>query len=139
MTKYGTKHVTIVGHSLGAAISLLDSVFLPLHLPAGTTFKTVLYALPRVGNKAFADYVDAHTNLQHVTNKRDIVPILPGRFLAFHHPSGEVHIDNPSGTWFSCPGQDNTSNLCEIGDAPNIFGAKPGDHSGPYGPVTMKC
>jgi hypothetical protein len=32
----------------GAAISLLDSVYLPLWLPAGTTFRTIGYGLPRV-------------------------------------------------------------------------------------------
>ncbi|KAG6819834.1 hypothetical protein H0H93_008091 [Arthromyces matolae] len=39
--------VTIVGHSLGAAIALLDSVYLPLHI-SGVTFRTVCYGLPRV-------------------------------------------------------------------------------------------
>lgn len=32
----------------GAAITLLDSVYLPLWLPAGTTFTTIGYGLPRV-------------------------------------------------------------------------------------------
>ncbi|KIJ21165.1 hypothetical protein PAXINDRAFT_66454 [Paxillus involutus ATCC 200175] len=54
-SKYITTSVTMVGHSLGAAITLLDSVHLPLWLPAGTTFKTIVYGLPRVENKAFAD------------------------------------------------------------------------------------
>lgn len=61
--------MTIVGHSLGqltiwkritpcgeiadrslssgAAIALLDAVYLPLHLP-GVIFKTVTYGMPRV-------------------------------------------------------------------------------------------
>ncbi|KAH0836869.1 Alpha/Beta hydrolase protein [Lanmaoa asiatica] len=56
ISKYGTSSVTLVGHSLGAALSLLDSLYLPLHLPSGTTFQTILYGLPRVGNQAFADY-----------------------------------------------------------------------------------
>lgn len=32
----------------GAAIALLDTVYLHLHLPSGTTFKTIGYGLPRV-------------------------------------------------------------------------------------------
>jgi hypothetical protein len=69
----------------GAAISLLDSVYLPLHI-SGVTFKTVGYGLPRVcfscdiivfqptidfqvGNPAFANYVDAHLDLTHINNK----------------------------------------------------------------------
>ena len=117
----------MVGHSLGAAISLLDSVYLPLHI-SGVTFKSVLYGLPRVrhlpplravlhtlisetfslslqvGNQDFANYVDAHvSSVTHINNEEDPVPILPGMFLGFHHPSGEVHITD-AGVWESCPG-----------------------------------
>ena len=103
ISKFGAKKVTIVGHSLGAAISLLDSVYLPLHI-SGVTFQSVLYGLPRVGNQAFANYVDAHVaSLTHINNEEDPVPILPGRFLGFHHPSGEVHITD-SNVWEACPG-----------------------------------
>ncbi|KAH8104123.1 alpha/beta-hydrolase [Cristinia sonorae] len=139
MAAHGTTHVTIVGHSLGAALALLDSVFLPLHLPASTTFKTVGYGMPRVGNQAFATYVDTHvTNMNHINNKEDPVPILPGRFLGFAHPGGEIHImDNNQ--WVTCPGDDNTSDLCEVGDVGNIFESSLSDHDGPYDTVEMGC
>lgn len=158
MSTYSTKSVTTVGHSLGAAIALLDAVYLPLHLPSTTTFKTYGYGMPRVcyypsstvyyvlhvslqvGNQAFADFVDSATSKVHVTHvnhEKDPVPILPGRGLGFHHPSGEVHIE--SNAWYSCPGQDNTNTLCEVGDVPNIFVADVSDHNGPYGAVTMGC
>lgn len=142
ISTYGATTVTTVGHSLGAAIALLDAVYLPLHLPSTITFKTYGYGLPRVGNPAFANYVDSSASkvhLTHINNKKDPVPILPGRFLGFAHPSGEVHIDDPSGTWYSCPGQDNTSDLCEIGDTPNIFSASLSNHNGPYNGITMGC
>ncbi|KAJ8454174.1 hypothetical protein ONZ45_g19406 [Pleurotus djamor] len=110
MSKYSTTHVTIVGHSLGGAIALLDAVYLPLHLPSSTVFKTVTYGMPRVGNQAFATYVDSHVaNLNHINNKGDIVPIVPGRFLGFHHPKGEVHIRKKDSAWLSCPGADQKS------------------------------
>lgn len=47
ISKYKATKVTMVGHSLGAAISLLDAVYLPLHIK-GVSFQTVLYGLPRV-------------------------------------------------------------------------------------------
>ncbi|KAJ3487874.1 hypothetical protein NLI96_g3231 [Meripilus lineatus] len=104
LSSNNANQVTIVGHSLGAALALIDAVYLPLHLP-GVSFKTVGYGMPRVGNQEFADYVDAHvTSLTHVNNKKDPVPILPGRFLGYHHPSGEVHIGS-NGVWSACPGQ----------------------------------
>lgn len=107
--------VTLTGHSLGAALSLLDAVYLPLHLPNGTRFKYVGYGLPRVGNQAFADYVDdAVASLDsdseseealgftRIANKRDFILINPGKFLGFRHPSGEVHIED-SNLWNACP------------------------------------
>ena len=61
--------------------------------------------MPRVGNEAFADYVDAHVaDFKHVNNKKDPVPIVPGRFMGFAHPSGEVHIESES-EWVACPGE----------------------------------
>ncbi|KIJ93133.1 hypothetical protein K443DRAFT_646862 [Laccaria amethystina LaAM-08-1] len=137
ISAHSATKVTIVGHSLGAALALLDSVYLPLHI-SGVTFRTVGYGMPRVGNQAFADYVDAHLSLTHINNKKDPVPIIPGRFLGFHHPSGEVHIME-SGSWVSCPGQDNTSKECTVGDVPNIFEGNTNDHHGPYDGVNMGC
>ncbi|KZP15655.1 alpha/beta-hydrolase [Athelia psychrophila] len=131
-----TTTVTVTGHSLGAAISLLDSVYLPLHLPSGTTFKTVVYGLPRVGNQAFADYVDANLHLTHINNLKDPVPLVPLQAMGFVHPAGEVHIDPAE--WASCSGQENPSALCEDGYV-TLLTADLDNHSGPYNGVTMGC
>ncbi|CAL1714447.1 unnamed protein product [Somion occarium] len=137
ITRFKATQVTILGHSLGGAIALIDAVYLPLHV-SGVTFKTITYGMPRVGNQAFANYVDAHVSLIHINNEEDIVPILPGRFLGYVHPSGEVHIED-SGEWASCPGQDNTNTQCIVGDVPNIFEGDESDHDGPYDGVLMGC
>ncbi|KAG0645832.1 hypothetical protein D0Z07_7714 [Hyphodiscus hymeniophilus] len=121
-----------------AAITLLDSVYLPLHLPTSTIFTTICYGLPRVGNQNFANYIDAHSHLTHINNKKDPIPILPGEFLGFVHPTGEIHIQS-SGDWDACPGQDNPSDLCIVGDVPNIFEGDESDHDGPYDGVDMGC
>ncbi|KAF9466207.1 alpha/beta-hydrolase [Collybia nuda] len=138
MSRHGATKVTIVGHSLGGAIALISSVYLPLHLPAGTVFKTVTYGMPRVGNQAFVDYVNARRDVTRVVNQDDIVPIVPGRFLGFHHVNGEKHILNSNG-WVDCPGQDNTNSQCTIGYVPNIFAGDANDHKGPYDGVNMGC
>ena len=118
----------------------MDAVYLPLHLPSDTVFKYVGFGQPRVGNQAFADYVDANvSDKTRITNKKDPVPILPGRLLGFHHASGEVHIYSNTDAWNSCPGQDNTNSVCTIGDVPNIFVSDIDDHSGPYNGVTIEC
>ncbi|KAF8258441.1 alpha/beta-hydrolase [Lactarius quietus] len=133
LTKNGASSVSLTGHSLGAALSLLDAVYLPLHLPAGTAVRMVGYGMPRVGNAAFADYVDASVvlALTHVNNREDPIPIVPGLSLGFVHPSGEVHIQD-SGTWVACPGQDNPSVMCIVGDVHNVFESNILDHLGPY-------
>jgi len=134
--KHGAKKVTIVGHSLGAALALLDAVSLPLHIP-GASFATFGYGMPRVGNQAFADYVDAHvTSLSRVNNQEDMVPIIPGVNLRFHHPSGEKHIQD-NGSWLDCSGQDNPDSSCSTGDVSTVFSGKVANHDGPYDGVMM--
>ncbi|KAF8184465.1 lipase [Pholiota molesta] len=133
----GFNKVTLVGHSLGAALSLLESVYLPLFLPT-TTFRFIGYGTPRVGNQAFATYVDQHVNLDRVNNMEDPVPILPSEFLGFHHPGGEKHIQSNK-SWVVCPGDDNTDKRCSTGDVANIFESDIQDHDGPYDGVTMGC
>lgn len=97
---------------------------------------TVLTASNQVGNQDFADYVDSKVSLSRVNNKEDFIPIIPGRSLGYHHPSGEVHIQD-SDTWKACPGQDNTNAACTVGDVPNIFVGDVLDHVGPYDGVIM--
>ncbi|KAI6126017.1 Alpha/Beta hydrolase protein, partial [Pisolithus croceorrhizus] len=137
MSKYGTTTVTLVGHSLGAAISLLDSVYLPSSPSFGHEFPDLSYGLPRVGNQAFAN-VDANLHLTHINNKEDPIPICPGMFLGFVHPAGEVHIED-SGEWAACPGQDNPSTQCIVGDVPTILQGNESDHDGPYNGIEMGC
>ncbi|KAH9914537.1 uncharacterized protein B0H18DRAFT_1125467 [Fomitopsis serialis] len=120
------------------AISLLNTVYLPLHI-FNVTFTFVGYGLPRVGNQAFADYVDAQSNsVTHINNEEDPDPILPGMFLGFMHPSGdsEVHIED-SGEWAACTSQDNPSTECIVGDVPYLWDGNVSDHDGPYNGVNV--
>ncbi|CAE6488518.1 unnamed protein product [Rhizoctonia solani] len=103
MTSSGTSSVTLTGHSLGGAISLLDSLYLSLNLPSAT-IKTVTHGMPRVGNREFADLVDSKIpDLSRITNMQDLVPILPGRLFGYAHPSGEKHIVSAGGEYILPP------------------------------------
>ncbi|KAJ3761776.1 lipase class 3 family protein [Lentinula raphanica] len=138
MSAHSTTTITTVGHSLGAAISLLDALYLSIQIPSATT-NFIGYGLPRVGNQAFADLMDSKfPNLAHINNKEDMVPIVPGELLGYVHPSGEKHILDNS-TWVACPGQDNDSIECSTGDVPTIFNGDVDDHIGPYDGVSMGC
>ena len=134
LNQHSATSVVVTGHSLGAALALLDSVYLALHVPTGTRVSAITYGMPRVGNLAFANYVDAthNENLTHINNKKELIPIIPSRILGYAHPSGEVHIQD-SGSWVACSGQDNPSDLCIVGDVPTVFQGNISDHYGPYG------
>lgn len=94
MSEYQTKSIVLTGHSLGSAIAVLDAIALQLALPKDATFHIATFGQPRLGNKALANYVDAHlSGAVRMTNKKDLVPTIPGRFLGFAHFSGEVHIE----------------------------------------------
>jgi len=133
ISTYGASHIFVVGHSLGAAIGLLDGLYLSTHLSTPVT--TTVFGLPRVGNQAFANYIDAHAlSLQHVTNDNDIVPRLPSTDFGYEHPSGEVFITSVGGsTYDACPGQENYN--CAIG----IFFLEDSTspHDGPYAGVMI--
>jgi len=133
----GYKNVTVIGHSLGAALALLDSLYLPIFIP-DVHYDVITYGLPRVGNQIFADYVDGNANLTRITNKKDPVPTVPGRQEGFVHPQGERHIHD-DGTWFYCPGQDNPDQGCIVAEVPNVNDGNVTDHDGPYDGVLIGC
>lgn len=140
ITSHKTSTVTTVGHSLGAALSLLDSVYLRLQLPADIDVNFIGYGLPRVGNEEWVNFVDEKLpgKVTHINNKKDPVPILPPKLIGYHHPSGEIHIQE-SGAWVQCPGQDNDSPFCIVGAVPDILSSDIADHVGPYNGITMEC
>jgi len=137
LTKTTYRKVTTVGHSLGAAIAVLDSLYLPRFIP-DITIHTVGYGTPRVGNWAFAEYVDHNANLTRVNNRRDVIPILPGLILGYQHPGGERRI-MMDGSWVSCSAHDNEDGRCTTGAVDDIFDADLSDHDGPYDGVEMTC
>ena len=134
--------VTVIGHSLGAALALLDGVRLRLLLSPTTDVKVIGYGMPRVGDQGFANFVDVILldRVSRINNKKDPVPTLPpmGLFGGYHHVSGETHIQE-TGEWIECPGEDNRDPRCIVGAVPSIFQAKAPDHIGPYNNIMLKC
>ncbi|KZT56754.1 alpha/beta-hydrolase [Calocera cornea HHB12733] len=133
ISTYGASQVYVVGHSLGAAVGLLNALYLATHISVPIT--TRVFGLPRVGNQAFANYVESVLpGLWHVTDDNDIVPRLPSTDFGYEHPSGEVFITQVGGSTYDlCPGQENYN--CAIG----IFFLEDSDspHDGPYAGVRI--
>ncbi|CAE6480829.1 unnamed protein product [Rhizoctonia solani] len=124
--------ITFTGLGDGGAIALIDALYHSTRVPTTTTIKVVTHGMPRVGDQAFADYVDNNLNdVSRITNMKDIVPITPGRNLGFLHSSGEKHIV-AAGSWVACAGQDNTDALCIAGAVGDILAGEMSDHRGPY-------
>jgi predicted lipase len=94
-----------IGHSLGGALAELDTLFMKLNLPSGTTVRGVTFGTPRVGNVAWATFFDSQVStFTRMNNKLDPVPIIPGRGLGFRHPKVEMHIES-DGSAVICPGE----------------------------------
>ena len=103
------KRVTVIGHSLGAAMGLLSAVDFNCRLDKGI-HRALLFGLPRVGNVAFANYVDHKIGdkLSWVVNGKDWVPHVAPRFLGYQHPSNQIWINPANSThWKKYPGQEN--------------------------------
>jgi len=63
------KNVTVVGHSLGGALALISSLYLPTFFP-NAHYRLVTYGMPRVGNKALAKYLDnSLIDITRITNR----------------------------------------------------------------------
>lgn len=109
-----------------------------MNLPADVAVKGVTYGTPRLGNPAFATYFDQTVpDFTRINNDHDPVPTVPGRFLGFSHPSGEIHIDG-SGNAHSCPGADDGSDSsCSDSVVSNLFKSNILDHLGGYQGIFM--
>ncbi|KAL4913205.1 Alpha/Beta hydrolase protein [Aspergillus aurantiobrunneus] len=97
--QYPDYTLTLVGHSLGGAVAALAGTEMQLRGwdPIVTTFGE-----PRVGNKAFVEYLDevfhldAHNSkewkFRRVTHVNDPVPLVPPREWGYEMHSGEIYI-----------------------------------------------
>ncbi|KAJ7246149.1 Alpha/Beta hydrolase protein [Mycena haematopus] len=107
--------VLVTGHSLGAAVSLLDAIFLKQQLPSNTSIQVVGFGRPRVGNQAFADWVDSMFGDKNgfVVSRDDPVPHVPLLDQGFVHASGEIWIKDNT-TVLACDGQENPNSTASL-------------------------
>lgn len=132
----GVNKVLVTGHSLGAAIATMDALMLRLNLPATVEMTTTVFGLPRGGNQAYANFVDATLggNFTYVTNQHDPVPTVPPEFFSYQHSAGEIHIQAVNAATgnatsvVSCPGQENANCI----DGNNPLADSTANHIGPY-------
>lgn len=130
MKKKKTDKVTIVGHSLGAAMALLAAAHLETDMK-GSVHQILTFGQPRVGNVQFADDIDKlfKGKLYYTINGDDLVARLGLRIFGYQHPSGQIWI-NPanSDNWKFYPGQENMHGSISSTPSPFILS----NHCGTY-------
>ncbi|WFD21348.1 hypothetical protein MCAP1_003610 [Malassezia caprae] len=130
MEKKNTDKVTVVGHSLGAAMAVLAAVHLETVME-GSVHQILTFGQPRVGNVAFANDLDKlfKGKFYYTINGADPVARVGPRILDFQHASGQIWI-NPasSSNWKFYPGQENIHGSISSIPSPLIFT----NHCGTY-------
>jgi len=93
----------VTGHSLGGAIATLAAVDFALNKTVTNEVLLWTYGSPRVGNDAFADFIDSkYVNATRVTYKRDPIPHLPPKVVNYQHHNTEYWFQSAS-SYQRCP------------------------------------
>jgi predicted lipase len=95
--------IYVTGHSMGAALSVLCSLDVQDQLGV-QVLPLYNFGLPRLGDTAFAAYVEKELTLWRVTHWRDPVPHLPLEAMGFRHPSTEVFYTSSNDAFTVCDG-----------------------------------
>lgn len=120
--RYPEGTVLVTGHSLGGAVATLCAADLKYHLGQASKVELVTFGSPRVGNEAFAGFMnfifktsEADPNIgnyetRRFTNRDDPVIHMPATFLYFQHINQEVWVSMANQTVACSPdvGEDPT-------------------------------
>lgn len=87
--------VILVGHSLGASLSVLCGFDLVENGVTDVPICAFVFGLPQVGNRAFNERLKKFQNCKvlHIRNKIDLIPHYPGRLLGYVYTGTELEID----------------------------------------------
>merc|ERR1712000_456938 len=98
-SKHSGARVLVVGHSLGGAMANFMVIDLYQRFGKKTDYFYTMGA-PRVGNTAFANYVDSiGINAWRLVHARDMVPHLPTENMGFTHNGVEVWYEKGMRSW----------------------------------------
>lgn len=82
-------HLYTVGHSMGAALALLTSVW--INMPEKTS--CYMFGTPRIGDNQFKKYIDENFNCYRIVNNKDLVVKLPPSIMNYAHVGQLTFID----------------------------------------------
>lgn len=107
-------------------MAFLCGVWLRSILASHVSIEIKGYGTPRIGNAAWADYVDSmvrpflqvQANLQHgieawrIVNYKDVVCRIPPKSMGYRHPRNEIFISKDGARYQVCREQD-----CKVSDS----------------------
>ena len=133
-------HVDIVGHGLGGVVGLLVSLALSKSSPEMPITST-LFSLPRMGNPAFAawvdDKMDSKFQVYRVVSYADTIPHVPAEHLGVAHPKkGEVWVGADPRTAYACNSAGSSTAICSASVAFSRTSLV--DHNGPFGGIWIQ-
>lgn len=100
---YPSYEVIVTGHSYGAAIAQLIGMEL---FKNNITSIVYNYGQPRVGNKDYANFVNANLLIWRFTHYKDMVPHIPPIDFGYYHSVIEVYQDNENNYYICTDGED---------------------------------
>jgi len=112
--------ISVVGHSLGGALSVLAAVDFGMLKVTTQPIRVWNFGSPRVGNQAFEEYYSSLVNLSWRTvNQEDIVPHVPLQIMNYHHVPTEVWFSSNTVNFTVCDGSGEDPNCSDsdIGDS----------------------
>ncbi|KAH9992034.1 alpha/beta-hydrolase [Russula vinacea] len=137
---YVIEHMKTANQILAEVKRLMDE-YSSTNVVLGTTIRGVTFGKPRLGNVAWATFFDSQvSNFTRINNKRDPVPVVPGRLLGFRHPATEIHIQL-DGEAVICS-DDGVDPECGDMMVPDVLEGNVNDHGGPYNGIrigTQEC
>lgn len=121
------RKLSVTGHSLGAAISMV--ALYDLRTQGYAVSDSYTFGSPRVGNFAFVNALNAslagEARIFRITHNHDPVPHLPPVILGFRHLSREVYYDGATTDGFSICDGSGEDRICasQWKDFPNLLAA----------------
>ena len=101
--KYNTNHLSITGHSAGAAMATIMTYEISNLFSEYDISYLIQFGSPRVGNLEFVqDFNKYNVTSYRITHYHDMVPHVPEELFGYHHISNEIWYNEDNSEYKIC-------------------------------------